>query len=99
MSQIKSSQIQAGPQTTTDPTLVVTHDPAKPLAPGKYTFSLVVTDDLNQSSAPATFVVEVRSVPTVTLAGPPVVAPNTDITLTAKVTSTGAIKNFIWSVK
>lgn len=97
MAQLKLSQIQAAPQNTTDPQLILSPD--KPLPPGKHTFSVVVTDELNQTSAPATFVVEVRSVPTVVLTGPATVAPNQEITLNAKVTTTGTIKSFTWSVK
>ncbi|HET6935124.1 MAG TPA: hypothetical protein VFI72_09810 [Candidatus Angelobacter sp.] len=99
MSQVKSSQIQAGPQNTPDPQLVVTADPAAPLKPGKYTFSLIVTDDLNQTSTAATAVVEVRAAPAVTITGPTVVAFNQDITLNAAVKTTGTIKNYAWSVK
>jgi len=99
MGQVKSSQIQAGPQNTTDPQLVVVADTAGPLKPGKYTFTLVVTDDLGQTSAPATFGVEVRTAPVVKLTGPAVVALNQDITLNATVQSTGTIKTFTWSVK
>jgi hypothetical protein len=100
MAKVTASQIQAGPQNTPDPQLIVTADPAAGgLPPGKYTFSLVVTDDLNQTSATATLPVEVRAAPAVKISGPSVVAFNQDITLNAVVNTTGTIKNYSWSVK
>jgi hypothetical protein len=101
MTQVKSSQLLSGAQDTPDPQLVVVPDPAAPLKPGKYTFSLIVTDDANQQSAAATCVVEVRAAPEVKLTGPTVpVAFNQNITLNAVVTPPGTIiKKFEWSVK
>ncbi len=99
MSQVNSSQILAGPQNTTDPQLVIAPDTASPLKPGRYTFSLTVTDDLGQNSAAAPAVVEVRGAPGVKLHAPSVVAFNQNITLNAVVSTTGTIKNYAWSVK
>ncbi|MEP7306034.1 MAG: hypothetical protein ABJA98_11000 [Acidobacteriota bacterium] len=99
MSQILSSKILAGPADTSDPALVITPDTAGPLKPGKYTFSLIVTDDLGMQSAAATLPVEVRDAPGVRLTGPSVVAFNQNINLKADATTTGAIKTYTWSVK
>jgi hypothetical protein len=100
MSQIPSSKILAGPTDTTDPALIITPDPAAgPLKPGKYLFSLVVTDDLGVQSAAATLPVEVRDVPGVKLSGPSVVPFNQNINLKADASTTGAIKTYTWSVK
>jgi len=100
MSQISSSKILAGPADTSDPALVITPDPTGgPLKPGKYLFSLVVTDDLGMQSAAATLPVEVRDAPGVRLTGPSVVAVNQNINLKADASTTGAIKTYTWSVK
>jgi len=96
---VKSSQILTAPVDAPDPVLNVVPDTAAPLKPGKYTFSLVVTDDIGQKSQAAQFVVEVRNVPTVDITGPTVVAFNQPIPLTARATTTGAIKTYLWSVK
>jgi len=102
MSTVTSSKLQSGPQDIAgpDPQLVVTPDTAAPLKPGKYVFSLIVTDDLGQASAPAQVQVEVRNAPVVRgIKAPSVVPFNQNIQLTAEVVSTGTIANFNWSVK
>jgi len=98
MADVKSSQMLTGPVDAVDPQLNVLPD-ASPLKPGKYAFTLVVTDDVDQKSAAATWVVEVRNPPDVEISGPSVVAFNQVIPLTAKVSTTGTIKTFTWSVK
>ena len=100
MSQVKSSQILAGSLNTTDGHLVIVPDPASPLKPGRYSFSLTVTDDLGLNSPAATTVVEVRSAPVVKLdAAPAVVAFDQNINLIGSATTTGSIKSYAWSVK
>lgn len=100
MAQVTSSQLQGKPQDTgADGKLDVTPDTTAPLKPGKYIFSVVVTDDIGLDSAPATWPVEIRDVPGIRLSGPKVVAFNQTISLAADVQTTGAVKNFSWSVK
>lgn len=100
MADVKSSQILAGAVDVPDPVLNVVPDPTGgPLKPGKYTFSLVVTDDIGQRSQAATWLVEVRNAPSVVIDGPKIVAFNQPIPLTAKPTTSGTIKTFTWSVK
>ena len=96
---VKPSQILTAPVDAQDPVLNVVADTTAPLKPGKYTFSVVVTDDVGQKSQAATWVVEVRNAPTVEILGPPVVAIGQPIALTAKPTTTGTIKTYAWSVK
>ena len=101
MATISSSKMQSGPQDVPGPdnTLVVQPDTA-PLKPGKYVFSLVVTDDAGMASAAATATVEVRAAPVVrTIKAPTVVAFNQNIQLAADVVTAGTITNFNWSVK
>lgn len=102
MSTISSAKLLSGPQDVPgpDPTLTVQPDTAGPLKPGKYVFSLVVTDDSGMTSAPATATVEVRAAPVVRgIKAPAVVAFNATIPLAADVATTGTITNFNWSVK
>ena len=99
MADVKSTQILAAPVDLADPQLNVVPDPGGPLKPGRYTFSLVVTDDVGQKSGTATFVVDVRDAPAVKIDGPTVVPFNQPIPLVARVSSTGPIKSFTWSVK
>lgn len=99
MADVKSSQILTSSVDISDPLLNLVPDTAAPLKPGKYLFGLVVTDDIGQKSQTATFTVEVRDLPRVTIDGPTVVPFNQPIPLTAKVSSSGPIKSFTWSVK
>lgn len=106
MSQINFGKIQAQPQSTQDAQLVVTPDAAGGQLPaGAYTFSVVVTDDANQNSAPATVQVFVRPVPQAKLTGadgntqPVVVGVSQNIQLLTTVVKGGPIKNYAWSVK
>ena len=99
MADVKSSQILTGPVEIGDPLLNLVPDQNGPLKPGKYLFGVVVTDDIGQKSQTATFTLEVRDQPRVTIDGPTVVAFNQPIPLTAKVASSGPIKSFTWSVK
>lgn len=105
MSQVNFGKIQAQAQNTPDPQLVVTPDAAGGQLPaGTYTFSVVVTDDATQNSAPATVQVFVRPVPQVRLTGadgntqPVVVGVSQNIQLLATVKG-GPIKNYAWTVK
>jgi hypothetical protein len=99
MSTVPSSKILGGAVDGPDPQLIVTPDTSAPLKPGKYVFSLVVTDDAGLQSAAATAQVEVRNAPGVKLSGPGVVAFNQNITLNAEVGTTGRPQTFTWSVK
>ncbi len=96
---VKSSQILTGAAVEAgDPLLNVVPDTA-PLKPGKYVFSLVVVDDLGQKAQAQDWVVEVRNPPSVDISGPSVVAFGQPIPLAAKVSTSGVIKTFVWSVK
>ena len=99
MADVKSGQILAGSVEFGDPVLNVVPDPPGSLKPGRYTFALIVTDDAGQRSQAATWPVEVRDVPGVTIEGPKIVAFNQNIPLTAKVSTNGPIKSYTWSVK
>src|SRR2546422_11180497 len=96
---VKSSQILSAPVDAPDPVLNVVPDTTAPLKPGKYTFSLIVTDDIGQKSQAAQFVVEVRSAPTVDIGGPAGVAFNQPIPLTAKTNNPATIKTYSWGGK
>jgi hypothetical protein len=96
MSNIRSSDIINRPVETEDAELTIDADGA--FKPGRYTFSVVVTDDMGQESEAAQWQVEVRDRPQVNLTGPTVVAINQSIVLTAKQTAGGPIKRYAWSV-
>jgi|SRR5258706_16485776 PKD repeat protein len=88
--------------TKDDPTATVVADPAVFTKPGKYTFSLVVTDSEQIDSEAATVVVEVRGQPIARVTGPKTVAFGKAIDLNGK-ESTPAdantpITTYTWSV-
>src|SRR5689334_16762450 len=81
----------------TDPTAIVD---STGLPVGKYTFSLVVTDDAGIASDPGTWAVEIRDKPVAKIDGVTTVALNQPINLTGKAsTPAGSIKSFTWSLK
>ena len=85
-------------QTTTDPTVVVTVTPA-PAAGQVLRFSLVVIDDLGNSSQPAFVNVTVQALPVAVLAGPPTVSAGATIALVGSdSTPTGHIKTYQWQL-
>jgi hypothetical protein len=98
MAEVRSSQIIDSQFEAEDPQLTVVPDD-RPLKPGTYVVTLVVTDDVGQQSEQATWKLEVRDAPRVEIVGPSVVAFNQNIPLVAKVSTNGAIKSYAWSVR
>jgi hypothetical protein len=83
-----------------DATTTLTLDPTLP--PGTYTFSLVVEDDAGLLSAPATWAVQLRSLPVAKIAGPQAVAEGQPINLNGQASTAsagGKITKYTWTVK
>lgn len=71
------------PVATAAPSVVVEVDPQAPMAAGRHRFSLVVTDDSGNESAPDTIdvIVADRDRPTAVLQGPDVASAGKEFTL------------------
>lgn len=91
------------PQTTSDPQIEVTVDPANPLSVGVHRFQLVVVDEAGNSSAPSVVEVIIKDMtaPTAVLDAPAVVAWGQNFNLSgARSTDNGPdkITQYIWSL-
>lgn len=91
------------PIDTTDASIEVTVDPARPLAPGRHRFQLVVVDDSGNQSAPAAIDVIVRDTarPTAVIDAPSQVEAGRSFTLQGNRSSDvppGRIVQFVWTM-
>ena len=85
-------------QTTTDPTAVVTVNPA-PTAGQTLRLSLVVIDDLGNTSQPAFVNVTVQALPVAVLTGPTAFSAGATIALVGSAsTPAGHIKTYQWQL-
>jgi hypothetical protein len=90
-----------GQQTGADATAIIATPDPNIFKPGKYTFSLVVSDGLSDSEA-ATTVVEVRARPVARITGKTPVSLGQEINLSGKDSAPGSadapITTYTWTV-
>ena len=91
------------PIETTESSIEVTVDPARPLAPGRHRFQLVVADDSGNQSAPAVVEVIVRDTtkPTAVIDAPISVEAGRSFTLQGNRSSDvppGRLAKFTWTM-
>lgn len=94
----KLTLVAGTPQDTTDATAVVTPSP-EPVPGTVLRFSLIVQDDLGNSSMPAFIDVTVQESPIAVITSAPTVSSNTNIILNGAASGpAGHLKNYKWEL-